>query len=564
MAKLNEWGKIIKGVNTTQDVNIHSISQQDKKFGNIVNDDGCPKYNIADYMEYLKKDLKESWLNETENRTFDIMLNKKFQNWFRGSKVVDDLGFPLVCFHGTDAEFSNFNTLSHFGSVEAANEILNKKSENNRIIPVYLCIKQPLEIKDFERNSNLLGMDLWQIDILNDAELREIYSKEMFDKIKQIEKNAGHKLKIINFVNLKGKINRKKLISILKQKGYDGLKYKNYVEGNGDYSWIIFNSNQVWPIFQNKPDKKSKLSESNNYKYKEVFSFGNEVEYNFFDDDNILHAITLYMKNNILTIDIENKITSKKIENTYNNIINNFVKKYEPYQIKLKQQNPYIIKSLEANGYEYNNNTLTKIIKEFINAYKPIKKNSWNYPEELEDYLIKNDFKQIGSGEFSSVWKSPSKENFVVKIFRSKEYNSSVDKEWYDYCRKNSNNPHLPKVGSLKDFGEWYVIFIEKLESIPNDINVDSMKIFKEAIKQNLKPDDVNFEEKFLSLSSNYDTNFVDELTEIYPTIYDIYQKIVKPRKSIQVRLDLHLSNMMLRGNTLVITDPIKSFLRNV
>lgn len=198
------------------------------------------------------KKLKQ--IEETEKRTDNILQNNKFLKWFNGSKVVDSDGFPLVCFHGTNSVFNNFQTLSHFGSAETSNDII-KNSENSSIVPVYLSIKNPLEIEDFGRNSNLLGIDIWQIGKISNEELKQIYSKDTIRELSKLIKN--NKLK--DFIEIKNaKINRSKLISILKQKGYDGLKYKNDLEGDNEISWVIFNANQVWPIFSNKPDKKSK------------------------------------------------------------------------------------------------------------------------------------------------------------------------------------------------------------------------------------------------------------------------------------------------------------------
>lgn len=39
---ITEWGRVVKGVNTTDDVDIDEISVQAKKFGNIVDKDGRP------------------------------------------------------------------------------------------------------------------------------------------------------------------------------------------------------------------------------------------------------------------------------------------------------------------------------------------------------------------------------------------------------------------------------------------------------------------------------------------------------------------------------------------
>ena len=37
-----EWGRIVKGVNTTPDVGVNEIPRQAKKFGNTVDKDGRP------------------------------------------------------------------------------------------------------------------------------------------------------------------------------------------------------------------------------------------------------------------------------------------------------------------------------------------------------------------------------------------------------------------------------------------------------------------------------------------------------------------------------------------
>lgn len=208
-----------------------------------------------------------------------------------------------------------------------------------------------------------------------------------------------------------------------------------------------------------------------------------------------------------------------------------------------------------------------------LSGYKNIKNNDWEIPEKLEKYLTDNNFKQLGSGEFSTVWQSPT-EKFVIKVYRSTEYNSSIDKQWYEYCRSNKGNPHLPKVGKLKDFGNWYVVFIEKLEPVPMSVDIPAMRIYSEALAE-LKPlpktskDYEYYEYEFLNIPyslfhGTFDNDFLKKMLDAYPTVYDIYNKIVKPANSIQVRLDLHLGNVMMRGDTLVITDPIKSFLRNV
>lgn len=48
----------------------------------------------------------------------NLTKNPKFQNWFKGSKVVDSKGKPELVFHYSASEdhFDRFRSLSHFGT----------------------------------------------------------------------------------------------------------------------------------------------------------------------------------------------------------------------------------------------------------------------------------------------------------------------------------------------------------------------------------------------------------------------------------------------------------------
>jgi hypothetical protein len=73
-----------------------------------------------------------------------------FNQWFKGSKVVDENGKPLVMYHGTDAaeDFSVFDTNKK--SLKGTGSFFSKEpsatystGENARVIPAYLSIKNP-------------------------------------------------------------------------------------------------------------------------------------------------------------------------------------------------------------------------------------------------------------------------------------------------------------------------------------------------------------------------------------------------------------------------------------
>lgn len=81
-----------------------------------------------------------------------------FWNWFDDSVVIDNLGRPLIMYHGTQYDFDIFNTDNelgaHFGNIKHANHITSHKVGKKyftypqnyligqSVIPVYLSIKK--------------------------------------------------------------------------------------------------------------------------------------------------------------------------------------------------------------------------------------------------------------------------------------------------------------------------------------------------------------------------------------------------------------------------------------
>ena len=207
-------------------------------------------------------------IDESEARTSNILKDPKFTSWFNGSKVVDSNGLPLVCYHGTKVNFDSFRPLSHFGTVGASNMFVSTDySFNDQIVPVYLSIKNPLKILDNDNYSPDLGFDMYQQEFISYDEMIDIYDnlrygKNLNDKIEEINQKFNFDLNsrrpnYSRFLAHGGyKINVKKFISIFQQKGYDGMYYTNTSEDYGSTSWIIFSSDQVWPIYKNNPDNK--------------------------------------------------------------------------------------------------------------------------------------------------------------------------------------------------------------------------------------------------------------------------------------------------------------------
>ena len=99
-----------------------------------------------------------------------------FKKWFGDSKVVDENGKPLVVYHGTGADFSEFDS-SFMYSGEGASQtgsgfyftdnkesasryalLATEKGQAGRVLPVYLSLQNPLHI-DFE-TGEVSGADI--------------------------------------------------------------------------------------------------------------------------------------------------------------------------------------------------------------------------------------------------------------------------------------------------------------------------------------------------------------------------------------------------------------------
>ncbi len=149
------------------------------------------------------------------NQPAGVLDNPNFKRWFGESKIVDSSGKPLVVYHGTNTEFSEFRYGEfgfHFGSEAQA------KSCGEILMPVYLSIKNPI-LFDTDFSS-------WcEEDIAPYLVDRQVISQE--------EADSG---------DLQG---------LLMSKGYDGYTYQNGYEGGG-YSYAVFSPEQIKSAYSNK------------------------------------------------------------------------------------------------------------------------------------------------------------------------------------------------------------------------------------------------------------------------------------------------------------------------
>ena len=152
-----------------------------------------------------------------------------FYKWFGDSKVVDEQGRPKVMKHWTPFDFSVFRIPNHdigfhVGTEEQAKIIEKNDTREGKILDLYVKAKASLELNDVGYwtattsflnelvEKNVLGQDDAILILTSDEPLRE--------------KN-------------------KKISSLIKEKGYDSIKYINEHEYDGDYSYLLLDENQV-------------------------------------------------------------------------------------------------------------------------------------------------------------------------------------------------------------------------------------------------------------------------------------------------------------------------------
>lgn len=142
----------------------------------------------------------------------------RFRRWFKDSKVVAPDGTPLVVFHGTNKDFSEFDTDrelgSHFGTAEQASRVASfweaKGKAGTRLIPVHLSIQNPLRLVDHGIfNRSVVGQQLVAMGLLTEV-------PKTMAAVKQAIIDAG----------------------------YDGVVYANTREGAGD-SYVAFRPEQI-------------------------------------------------------------------------------------------------------------------------------------------------------------------------------------------------------------------------------------------------------------------------------------------------------------------------------
>jgi hypothetical protein len=166
---------------------------------------------------------------------------------------------------------------------------------------------------------------------------------------------------------------------------------------------------------------------------------------------------------------------------------------------------------------------------------------------KLELELINQGWKRLGKGSYGLVYEHPSFP-YIFKIF----YDDPDYFKYFNWARQRQNNPHVPKIKGkyIKINNKTYAVRMEKLEPLSS---------FNSVLKQYIDPE---LQSKSRLDISNYDD--IDKLSlysnlkflkENFPDLYDIIHYVTANFPLMSQ--DLHGGNIMLRDDTIVITDPV-------
>lgn len=189
--------------------------------------------------------------NLTERQWLQVR-TKSFLNWFgdwinnpsEASKVVDENGEPLVVYHNTKNEFSIFKRgfssehMFHFGTIKSAND----RAANGITLPVFLNIKT---LKEWEDHVHEDKQDIIE-RLLEDG----LITKEQFT---QLRKKFG-RFDLNRNDDTESEV--QSIVEVLKENNVAdfGISYINQLEGKGDTSYALFNSNQIKSATSNNGD----------------------------------------------------------------------------------------------------------------------------------------------------------------------------------------------------------------------------------------------------------------------------------------------------------------------
>lgn len=122
------------------------------------------KKHLPSVYNELDQRIPKQWKDELSKLTLVKQTDTpKFKSWFKGSKVVDEKGEPLVVYHGTNKKFTEFkpdhmsweSRMSQQGAGFYFADYEGSARGYGKTMPVYLSIKNPLVISAYQSSREI-------------------------------------------------------------------------------------------------------------------------------------------------------------------------------------------------------------------------------------------------------------------------------------------------------------------------------------------------------------------------------------------------------------------------
>lgn len=220
----------------------------------------------AEYVEEEHpRDEHGLWIEKgSEARGSGHTDSPEFKKWFGDSVIVNPDGSPRIVYHASPANFDEFQPNSHFGDRQAANQraavVGDFKEEIGAppvpysVYPVYLKLENPLRMPDLVTVDEQSGRPLEEaLADFNEkpADVRarmEESGEEPRASSWEGEESVSSWLLfngIIDIDEFEDHRSAEDAFELLREKGYDGIVYKNAFEHAGHDSWIVFDPANV-------------------------------------------------------------------------------------------------------------------------------------------------------------------------------------------------------------------------------------------------------------------------------------------------------------------------------
>lgn len=126
------------------------------------------------------------------------LFNDNFERWFNGSKVIDDAGKPLICYHGTNDKITSFNAKFSaqgvFWFTSDKNKITSGNSGatcTNSIIPVFISANKIAGWDEYDKlglgQIEDMGYQAIQLDddyiVFDPRRIKSINNKGLWDPL---------------------------------------------------------------------------------------------------------------------------------------------------------------------------------------------------------------------------------------------------------------------------------------------------------------------------------------------------------------------------------------------